>query len=94
MFSAGQEILKEIYLDIDYACKHNIKFDPVETNRRIKNINDIITEYKDIEEEVSEGIVLGYITKENQPKAFEKLTRYREYLGQIEIFKKMLHNPD
>ena len=90
----GQEKLKEIYFEIDYACRHNIGFDPVRVSKEIKKVEDVIGKYKDIGEEVSEGIVFGYITEKDQPRAFEKLIKYREYLEQFERLNKFYINPD
>lgn len=50
----GQEKLKEIYFDINYAYRHNIGFDYVETSKEIKRVEDVITKYENIKEEVPE----------------------------------------
>lgn len=95
IFSVGQEKFEEIYRDIDYYCNHNLRIDSIGNSREIKKVEDIITKHKDIQEEVSERIVIGYITEKDQPRIFEELSKYREYLEKLgRIGRIVRYNPE
>jgi hypothetical protein len=86
IFPIGKEKIEEIYRDIDYSCKNNIGFDPVRTHIEIRKVEDVIAKHTNIQEEISEGLFNGYITKKGQPIIFEELLKYKEYL---KIFKRL-----